>query len=353
MLGGDPSYFVVAGPPATNPSGVLPNLHVFPEGTYDGQYFYRLALEPWTGSLTAYGITFDAPVYRQERILYPLLAWAASLGNWQLVPWTLVAVNLIAVGVLAYTAAALAVCSRRAAFASVLVPFYPGYVATVVRDLGELTEAAALCTGILLTHHRRYGFAAAALTASALARESAIGVPIAGTLWWAVGRLRKQPPLGPPLKVWLLPIVAFVVWSRLLTYRWAAPDVLQGLINFAWPPLGGLLSGFSVLNGLHPDWRVDLGLLALVIAPVVFVIADFARRSDAAGPLHLACMLYAGLAIFYSAFVWRDEYAFPRALHEVFLTAALALLSANAWIVRLLTLPTLWLWVAFALRSSG
>jgi hypothetical protein len=250
-------------------------------------------------------------------------------------------------------AAALALCSGRSVFASALVPFYPGYVATIVRDLSELTEVAALCTGIMLVQRRRYGFAAAALTASMLARESALGVPIAGIMWWGLRRLKKLPPVGPPLKVWLVPVAAYIVWSRLLTYRWAAPDLLQGLINFDWPPLSGLLSGFALLSGLHPDWRVDFGVLALVVAPVIFVIVDFARRPYATGPLHVACVLYAGLALFYSAFVWRDEYAFPRALHELFLVAALVLLSANAWIIRALTVPTLWLWVAFALRSAG
>src|SRR5215472_4281532 len=74
LAGGDPSLFIVAGPPATDPATALPNVHVYSPGTtYDGQYFYRLALEPWTRDRTASGVTFDSPLYRQGRIAYPLV----------------------------------------------------------------------------------------------------------------------------------------------------------------------------------------------------------------------------------------------------------------------------------------
>src|ERR1700730_14551424 len=82
VTGGDPSFFIIAGPLATDPHNTLPNLHVFPSGTtYDGQCFYRLALDPWTADQTAYGITLDERAYRQQRILCPLLAWAISAGR--------------------------------------------------------------------------------------------------------------------------------------------------------------------------------------------------------------------------------------------------------------------------------
>ena len=37
---------------------------------YDGQFFYRLALRPWTQTRTEFGITFDEPAYRQQRLVY-------------------------------------------------------------------------------------------------------------------------------------------------------------------------------------------------------------------------------------------------------------------------------------------
>ena len=41
---------------------------------YDGQFYYRLALDPFNWNKTAFGITMDQS-YRYTRIGYPALAW--------------------------------------------------------------------------------------------------------------------------------------------------------------------------------------------------------------------------------------------------------------------------------------
>jgi hypothetical protein len=187
VTGSDPSFFIVAGPQATDPHAKLPNVHVFPAGTtYDGQFFYRLALEPWTNVKTAFGITLDVPAYRQQRILYPLTAWIFSAGQWQLTPVALISANLVAVGALAYAAAAFATSLGRSALASVLVPFYPGYMVTISRDLAELTEAALLAAGLVLLERRRFWLATAALIGGMFSRETLLVVPFAGVVVWAV-----------------------------------------------------------------------------------------------------------------------------------------------------------------------
>lgn len=48
---------------------------------YDGQFYYRLALDPFTTRVEDYGIKLDIPVYRQQRILYPLFVHILSFGN--------------------------------------------------------------------------------------------------------------------------------------------------------------------------------------------------------------------------------------------------------------------------------
>ena len=48
---------------------------------HDGQFYYRFALNPFTSKITEYGVTLDAPAYRQQRILYPAVTWALALGN--------------------------------------------------------------------------------------------------------------------------------------------------------------------------------------------------------------------------------------------------------------------------------
>lgn len=61
------------------------------KGGYDGQFYYYAARDPF---LTE-GL-FKNP-YRQQRILYPLLSWAAAFGNETLIPYTMYLVNLASV----------------------------------------------------------------------------------------------------------------------------------------------------------------------------------------------------------------------------------------------------------------
>jgi hypothetical protein len=353
VTGGDPSFFIVAGPPTTDSHGILPNLHVFPAATYDGQFFYRLALEPWTSVQTAYGIQLDLPAYRQQRILYPLIAWAISAGRWQLTPVALIIANLLAVGALAYASAAFAATLGRNAFASVLVPLYPGYVLTISRDLAELTEAALLATGLVLLERRRFWLATAALTAGMFAKETLLGVPIAGVILWAIRRARRRSDHGPPLRVWLVPLLTYAAWSVVMAIRWDASGMSQGYVNFG-VPLDGLVQHLRALE-LATRWRaelVELGFLGLIAGVVTAVVATYHRRLFGTSVLPLACMLYAILALLYGAYIWQDNRAYPRALHELFLTAALALLAASVWFTRVLGLAAVVVWLAVAIQSG-
>lgn len=58
---------------------------------YDGQYAYQIAADPLHASPY-----LDVPAYRYQRILYPLLARALSLGNLQALPWALILINMAA-----------------------------------------------------------------------------------------------------------------------------------------------------------------------------------------------------------------------------------------------------------------
>lgn len=87
-------------------------------------------------------------------------------------------------------------------------------------------------------------------------------------------------------------------------------------------------------------------------AAVGAVVISYRTRVFGASVLPLAGVLYAVLALLYTAYVWHDDYAYLRALHELFLTASLALLLVNAWITRALELVAVVLWLAFALQSG-
>ena len=69
-LASDPARFVFAGDEFCDPARVPSNLPVgIDSAGHDGQFYYRLALDPFSAEPTAFGIRLDNPPYRQQRIL--------------------------------------------------------------------------------------------------------------------------------------------------------------------------------------------------------------------------------------------------------------------------------------------
>src|SRR5215469_6833025 len=123
---GNISEFVRAELPFAHPGHVPAGLHVFHTNGYDGQFYYRLALDPANLHRTAFGITLDHP-YRLQRIGYPALAWLVSLGHHRLVPIALVLVNVLALAAVGLLGGMLAAESGRHALWGLLLAGYFGF----------------------------------------------------------------------------------------------------------------------------------------------------------------------------------------------------------------------------------
>src|SRR4029077_19006038 len=122
------------------PRGLL----LVPSAGYDGQFYYRLALEPAHWQHTAVGITMDQS-YRYTRIGYPILAWIFSLGQHQLVPVVLVVLNLFGVAAMAMRGGMSPRQAGRHALWGLAFAAYFGLVISVGRDTAEpLAEACML-----------------------------------------------------------------------------------------------------------------------------------------------------------------------------------------------------------------
>lgn len=122
---------------------------------YDGQFYYRLALDPADLARRAFGIELDS-ASRLGRIGYPALAWLLSGGGRPfLVPAALVLANLIGLGILGWSGARVALDSGRHALWGLVAPAYWGYLWSLGRDLTEIL-AAALLTGLVAVRHHQW-----------------------------------------------------------------------------------------------------------------------------------------------------------------------------------------------------
>ncbi len=168
--GGNITEFVRAAWPYSDRAHVPPGLVVFTTDGYDGQFYYRLALDPADLRHTAFGITMDAP-FRFQRIGYPALAWLVSLGRHSWVPVALVVVNGAALTAIGVLGGILARESGRQALWGLLLAGYFGFFISLGCDLTEPVAAACLLGGVLAVRRGRPAIAGLMFAYGALTRE--------------------------------------------------------------------------------------------------------------------------------------------------------------------------------------
>ena len=311
----DLSVFIIAGDYFVDPHApILVRPHSF---GYDGQFFYRLAVAPFSFTNPAAGIRFDVPVYRSQRFLYPLLAWLASAAQPGAAPAALFAVNIAAIALLA--GAALSLVRRLAlpdatAFAIVA---WPGLLVSLTHDTAEIVTVAFLLSALAARAHRRLALYILCGIAATLTRETAAPV-FAGLFLYDLVALRRGGSWRLLLAdiATVLPLLADHAIMPILWHQTASEGVLSH--DFGWLLLGlarALAEKITALTSANHSRADALNLVALVLlfllAARAIIAAWSARRGQnawiAAAWLPTA-LLMAGLSEGDGAFVTPFEY---------------------------------------------
>jgi hypothetical protein len=240
--GGDPSAFVVAGDHFVDPRTAPGELTVHRDSSgYDGQFVYRLALDPFTDRPSAHGITLDNPPYRQQRLVLPLVAWLADRATPLPLPLILILLNAFALVGAGWFGAQFARAYGRHAGYGVLLATSPGLLIGLARDLTEPLAWFGLLAGLWWWREGRHPLAVAAFSVSALTRETTL-VVVAGLGAWQLvallmsgrGELRRRLPLI----LWLLvPLLGVLAWQAWLYGVWGRLPILSGKGNIGVPPI--------------------------------------------------------------------------------------------------------------------
>ena len=345
--GWDASQFVCASAAYCDPARVPPGLAVHP-GTdgYDGQFYYRLSLTPWTAAREASGIQLDVPAYRQQRILYPVLVWVASLGRPAWVPVTLIAVNYASLLVVAAFATLLAQTLQRHAYWGLLLALQPAFLPALRRDTPEILAAAALLIGLWALQRHRWRTTIVALSCAVLAKETAVGVVLVLLAYGTIARLRRRS-VPNPLTIGLCPLVVYAFWQATLRFRWGAWPLAEGRGNLGMPgaALGALLRDAWLQ---HTPESVALRVFLAYFGVCAILTAIACLRSRAAPPIRTMWFAYTALALCLSQMVWCDPWAFLRAMSEWCLLGAVLLLGRGGWPLVTAALATGALWLPLA-----
>jgi hypothetical protein len=325
--GGDISIFIVAGGPGVDAARTPPGVTVTPGiGGYDGVMFYRLALDPFTHERTAYGITMDAPSYRQQRIGYPLLVWLITLGRPRSVPVALFAVNFIAIVAMAWTGAALARALAIHSLWGLTFALYPGFLLSLVRDLPEPVAGSLALGGVLAAIKGRHWIAALLLSCAALTRETTILFAVALFVVSLYRLFRKQA--AAPVLSFAVPLVVWLVWQIVLTAWWGVAPVKGGAPAWSVPFVElGRLIGVSLTRTTHVQ-RLYLAECLYLVAIIVLVLVAW-RVSKVTSEWRLAWCLYLILGSILQHEVWQEDFGFLRVLSEWFIVSNLILMAST------------------------
>jgi len=328
---GDITKFVRAALPYSDPRHVPAGLFVFRSDGYDGQFYYRLALDPANLHRTAFGITLDH-LFRLDRIGYPALTAVVSLGQHRFVPVALVVVNVAALGAIGLAGGTLATESGRSALWGLLLPGYFGFFICVGCDLTEPLAAACLLGGLIACRRGHPLLAGLLLGYAAVTRETELVVPLALAAIRLTAMARRRTSPGTPDLAWLVPVVMFCCWQlilRFVTGSFVALSGFSGNSANGWP--FGQFAGALRLNAelLWPATGAAYIWFAEVATLIAFVVAAFAslRSSTAPGYERLA---FAGFVIglgVLSHSIWTGH-ADLRSIDDCYLLAVLVLLGS-------------------------
>lgn len=378
---GDVSLLVHAAPVWTDVADDPPgSLTVQPstDDAFDGQFFYRLGVDPFSTDETVAGVTYDLPSLRNARWGYGALAFVASGGDQDLVPWSLVGLNVAALAAVGAIGGGLARASGRHAAWGALLVLWPGFAYSLSLDTSELVASAFVLGGLLAVRRRRWLPAAALLSAAVLTRDTTavvpFGVAVAGVWQWAATRapgIDRVPALvGAPaaddpeieadrpaalVATGTVPLVLFGLWQLVQRARFGELPLTSSGDNNLSVPFGGFVE--QAMEVVVPSGGAEafrllsmLGLVALLGAG-----AWAWRKTTAPATERIIWLGAVAVVVVLNAYLWSGATAFMRAATEAGLLSILLLLGTTRR--RLLPLAALglgglWLLTAVAQLSK-
>lgn len=330
--GHTPTYFITIGDKLISQADELPpHLYIWPDSYgYDGQFFYQLALNPFTPQEVNAGLLIDNAPYRHQRLFYPLTAWLLALGQRDRVPAAMLLANYLALVAIAWLGAHHAQQNQAHALWGCLFALYSGFIFSFMRDLSEIMVVLFLLAGFLTWRQARSGLPAGILlTLAILTRETALLAVLALALAMLLKKEHRRWP------VVILPLATFAIWQAALYARWGQLPILAGGQNLGLPLQGllTLLRSLHLADPLHRIWLLEL----LAVAVVTAAAAMAWRVTGGNLPQKLAWLAYGLLALSLTHHVWVEDIAFMRAMSEYYLFGLL-LIAGTAR--RSLLLPT-------------
>lgn len=355
----DPSFFITAGDKLTDSESVPGNVIVQRNSSgYDGQFYHRLALEPFPAECTNYGITLDDPPYRHQRILYSLIVWTLSLGEPHAVPAIMIFVNYVALCLIGLIGGRLMQMGNRHALEGVVFAFYPGFLMSLNRDLPEALAACFLLASLYCLRLGKHWTVTVLLALAVMTRETTLLVAVGGLILSIWEDARKERQVAARWYHFAIPLALYVVWQLILYARWGRIPVFNGPRNIGLPFVGFghfLRQVRNLPTSINLDiWFLDIDLMIWLfelLGVVTFTIGVMCcLRFSKVKVESLGWVIYVILIFSLTNLVWTEHWSSLRVLSEYFVLGVVVMLGSPCKLRYALYAPwgILWVLVAFA-----
>ncbi len=277
---------------------------------HDGKFFFLQALDPLYLSPADHATLLDRPVYRGQRMLFPLVAGAGGLMPVGWLSWSIAFTNLAAIALGTVGTARLARRAGASRWWGLAFALNIGVIFEFdISGAGILAFAAAIW-GTLALEERRDRSAAGWFTVAVLSRE-VMFLYLAGALALRLVRTRRVP-----WRIGIPPTIAAGTWAVYLRLRLDAGSGVDQVQEF-----GGPFVGMSQAFGNWVDNPVDLAVIVALLAIIPLLVIRAVRQPTYLG---WGALGFVVLAVFFSRQVWWRFFDVSRAIAPVITAYLLA-----------------------------
>jgi hypothetical protein len=286
---------------------------------HDGKFFFVQSNDPWYLAPSEHAVYLDRPLYRAQRMLYPVLAGGLGLFSPATVVWAMVAVNVAGLAAGSYATALVSRGMGGSSWWGLAFGLNVGLLSELLVGGAGIVGAALVFAAVAALQREHRGWALALITGAVLSREVLL-LAAAGVGWWL---WRRGERMWAVLLV-VLPGLAVAAWAVYLRFRlgWdAGVDEVQEL----GLPFVGFIRAFELWDGRPMSMVAGVAVLALLVL--------FTRRVLSGGWLvGWATFGFVPLTILFTRQVWFNYFDITRAVAPVitaFLLMAFAARSSD------------------------
>lgn len=271
---------------------------------HDGRFFFVQANDPWVLDPEGNAEVLDRPLYRGQRMLYPMLAGGFGLFGPETIVWAMLVVNLLAMGIGSWAVAQIAEEMGGSPWWGLAFVLNIGFFSEVNIGGAGVVAAAAAFGAVLMFMRERMTAGVGLLVVAVLAREAML-IAAAGIAFWLwLDRRRKTA-----VTVAAVPGLAVVVWAIYLRVRMAEGSVAAEVQEIGWPFVG-FVEAFA-------SWRDDPLDLAVGAAMMALFVLFTRRVLISRHVVGWAFLGFVALGVVFTEQVWRSYFDITRAVAPI------------------------------------